>query len=127
MVMVSCEVAKASLLMALEDLRRVMALEDLHCKILVSSCTFAYVCEDEDRDARLRLWELGVDGSDSKASLWPMPLSLHLCSILFQARKDYVGYEAAVIVAWKLNPTKLNMSYTTDRLAFAFIKELQSV
>ena len=46
--------------MSSDDLMRVIAMEDFHFKILVSSCTFSYVREDEGSAARLRLLELGL-------------------------------------------------------------------
>ncbi len=87
--------------MSSEDLMRVIVLEDFHCKLLASSCTFSYMREDEETDARVRLLELGLDARDLEAALMKIPLPLHLCGILLQARRDHVGYEAAAIVALK--------------------------
>ena len=80
---------------------RVVALENVHCKIPVSSCRFSYASPVEISAARLRLTELGLVGSDLETALRKMPLPLHLCSIVLQARRYDVGYEAAAIVALK--------------------------
>ena len=87
--------------MSSDDLMRVIAMENFHCEILVKSCTFSYVSEEEESAARLRLLDLGLNGTDLETALTSMPLPLHLCSIVFQARDDDVGFEAAAIVALK--------------------------
>jgi HrpA-like RNA helicase len=84
-----------------DSLMRVVALENFHCQIPVSSCRFSYATPDEISAARLRLTELGLEGSDLETALRKMPLPLHLCSIVLQARSYDVGYEAAAIVAVK--------------------------
>jgi hypothetical protein len=81
--------------MSLDDLLRVIAMEKMHCEILLSSCTFTYVSDEEESAVRLRLLDLRLDRTDLYTALTSMPLPLHLCSIVFQARDDDVGFEAA--------------------------------
>ena len=84
-----------------DDLMRVIALESVHYRILLRSCTFSYISQDEDAQARERLSELRLQASDLKIALMRLPLPLHLCGILFRANGLDVGYEAAAIVALK--------------------------
>jgi hypothetical protein len=93
--------AHSDLPVSANEIMRVIALEQFHEKIPVSSCRFAFLSDDETAAARQRFKELRLEKKDLEAALTKVPLPLHLSAIVLKARGEQIAYEAAAVVALK--------------------------